>query len=613
MKIQNLLASCLTAMLLVACGGGGGNASAPPAPPDPGTVKTVGSVVFTLDKVSISNSGTDKAVLTVTVLDDKLNALSGVPVTVSMDSGAYTPISTISDTLGQISGSITSGGDSSNRTLTATITATGTSTVAKTTANMAVIGNKLAISLTPGTVSSGRPVVAEVTATNGANNPVANAKITLSGTAGANGSATTDAFGKASVSFNAPAAAGSNYTVIASGQGVISSTTLTVVDPASTTIPNATLDVDAGSLSAEPSSTPPNTEGSATNRAALVAKFIGANNVGVQNLRVVFLITGNPLGSGEKLLPEQGPNSTQLPTPAIVSRSDVVYTKADGIAEAQYVPGTRTSPTNGVKIRACYKRSNFDPAVDFVAGGLCTKDPGAFSAAEKKMYGVTDAALTVATQPLSISIGDDNLLAKVAGNVGYLKKFLVQVNDAQGVAVSGAIVSLSVDVSHYGKGLFSNGYVVATPPTAESGSIAYNVSDPSNPLRDAKNTFGAAANVTPSGTRVWCMNEDLDRNGFVNAGEDFNDSGSIEPRKADIIVSYVDGNKTDANGQLLVQITYAQRFATWLAYTMKATTSVGGSEGKTETSFVTTYLKDDEETGSFWSPPYGTGSCKSKN
>ena len=610
MKIQNLLASCLAAALLVACGGGGGNASAPVAPPDPGTVKTVGSVAFTLDKVNISNSGTDKAVLTITVLDDKLNALAGVPVSVSLDSGAYAPLSTLSDSIGQVSGSITSGGDSSNRTITATITATGTTTSAKTTANVAVIGNKLAITLTPSTVAPGQAVVAVVTATNSANSPVSGANITLAGTAGASGSGKTDANGKASLTFNAPAASGSNYTVIASGQGVISTTTLAVLNPSAPTIdpvPDATV-ISAPTVSAEPSSIPPNTEGSSTNQAALIAKFITPGNIGIKDLRVVFLITGNPLGTGELLLPAQANGSVQLPSPSVVTRSDVIYTRADGIAEAQYVPGTRTSPTNGVKIRACYKKTNFVPSdFDPTTGYCITGGPEPTGRG-----GVTDASLTVATQPLSISIGDDNVLTKVADGVGYLKKFLIQVNDSSGVAVSGAVVSLSLDISHYSKGQFLGIRPVTSPPTAEVGSIARGTTDPAVTYTDPKNTVGVASAQVPGGYRAWCMNEDFDRNGFLNAGEDVNGNGIVDPRKADIIVSYAAGNKTDANGQLLVQVTYAQRFATWLAYTVKATTSVGGSEGKTERSFVTDYLKDDEENGSFWTPPYGTGACTSK-
>ncbi len=109
------------------------------------------------------------------------------------------------------------------------------------------------------------------------------------------------------------------------------------------------------------------------------------------------------------------------------------------------------------------------------------------------------------------------------------------------------------------------------------------------------------------------INEDIDRNGFINAGEDINGNKKIDPVKADIVVSFVSGNKTDKNGQMLLQISYGQNLGRWLAYTLRATTSVAGSEGDRSRSFITDVLESDLANGSFYDAPYGRGACVSKD
>ena len=116
----------------------------------------------------------------------------------------------------------------------------------------------------------------------------------------------------------------------------------------------------------------------------------------------------------------------------------------------------------------------------------------------------------------------------------------------------------------------------------------------------------------PISQNIWCLNEDWNRNGFLDtgSGEDINKDGSIQPKKAEVIVSYVNGNKTDANGQLLVQVSYGQNMGGWLAYTLRATTGVAGSEGDAAKSYVTDVLQGDVVNGSFRTPPFGSRSCR---
>jgi hypothetical protein len=75
----------------------------------------------------------------------------------------------------------------------------------------------------------------------------------------------------------------------------------------------------------------------------------------------------------------------------------------------------------------------------------------------------------------------------------------------------------------------------------------------------------------------------------------------------------VSGNKTDLNGQMLVQVSYPQNMGTWLAYTLKATTNVVGSEGTKERAFTTGVLQGDVPNGSFLTAPFGKNRCIDPN
>lgn len=570
------------ALALVACGGGGGSSGTPSGAPSTSASSPVVTVVpanfiFSFDKSSISNGGSDAALLTVTVLDAARNILADVPVSVSVDSGVYTPVATKSDATGQVTGNISIGADKRNRTINVTMTV-GTMTK---TASVVVTGSRISVAALNATPQPGEIVTLNVSAYDSANIVIPNVEVNLSGTAGLTGSVNTGVSGTKIVTFLAPSNAGP-YTVVADGLGVKASQSIQVIAGVGS-IPNAVGDVSSASLTPDPTSIAPNTAGSAVNRARLSAKFLTANNVGIENMRVRFELVTPLLGNGE----------------SISTGSGTVYTSASGLAEADYIPGTRSSPTNGVSLRACYSAVNFTSVTDCPSFVV--------------------ANLTVAGSSLGISIGTDNTMEKGLGGIAYLKKFLIQVNDAAGVAVKDAVVSASVDITHYGKGSnWASPYInIAVPSIRDFHSDYLPPSSPVNAVQSLPpSTYvpkRADATVTPVivGEKIWCINEDWNRNGSLDMGEDINRDGIIQPRKAEIVVSYVSSNKTDANGQLLVQISYPQNMGRWLAYTVRATTSVAGSEGDASRSFVTDVLEGDVANGSFLTPPFGTNSCTS--
>ena len=538
-----LISAISIAVLVVACGGGGGSGGTPVGGGSTGSgggtttpTPDASSVEFSLDKTVITNSGSDVATLTVIALSSTRNPVANVPVSVTVDSGIFTPSSNVTDESGRLSGKIEIGGNRANRDIGFQLKAGSQSGSGA----VSVTGSQISITTLPPMPLPGQDVqvTAKVSDVNGAG--IRSIPVSLSGSMlnAAIESKTTDASGTSSWTIKAPSAS-QGYTLRAKASGVEKSEQITVAGAGASQVPDAVGVVSAASLSITPNTVKPNTDGGKANVANLRALFIDKDNRAIPNMRVRFEIVPPGLGSGE----------------SISTGAQSVITNASGVALAQYIPGTRTSPTNGVNIRICY-----GPSDASLASGKCPES--------------RTSTLTVADEPVSITIGDNNELEKGANNLTYIKKFDVAVANAAGAAVSNADTSVSVDILRYGFGAFNA----------------------------AKN-----AHTLGSGS---CLNEDLNRNGNLDSGEDANGDGKLTPPKADIVVSYLNGSKTGINGRLAVQVEYPQNVATWLTYKLTVSTNVAGSEGRAERVFVTEFVEGDEKNGSFLTSPYGvTSTC----
>jgi hypothetical protein len=217
-----------------------------------------------------------------------------------------------------------------------------------------------------------------------------------------------------------------------------------------------------------------------------------------------------------------------------------------------------------------------------------------------------------------VSIGDDNLLQSVSGT--YIKDFVVTVADSAGRAVANAPVDISVDLTHYGKGEYS--YTSGTTSAAYFDASGNPVSSLQVVPASLTGAYPTSTTVPGSTTgRVWCANEDTNRNGNVDSGEnidgstDSNGQATLEPRKSDLLVSYKSASVTTTNssGVLLIQVQYSQRFGSWIAYKVRVTANVAGSQGMAERLFVTDVIAGDVPNGSFRLPPYGVNSCSTAN
>lgn len=542
--LKNLIATA-SVVVLAACGGGGGSAGtspfgaggtatcAPAGASAPAACATAASLTLQLDSASIQNTGVVTVKATATATTASGQALLGIPVSFTVDNGAtFTQSSSTTTAAGTSIATVSIGANPSNRIVTVTATS-GTLTA---TGLFAVTGATLTGTRVPAVVapnSAGNRVDFRLVDANGK----AMVGQPISVTAGVLGTTTgtTGVNGDYSYAYTAPAAAG-NLDVVATAGGV-SDTESVLVQSGAGSIPPVTVVIQSASVSANPSVVSTNTTAT-SNRTEIRALFVGSLNAPVANVRVRFDLNGDPSSIG-------GSFSTG---------NSLVYSDASGIATSAYIPGSRSSPTNGVTIRACYDK------IDFAAPAC----PNA-----------TTVTITVASDPLSVTIGTNGLIVIPTAGLTYQRKFVVLVVDASGRAKPNVDIVPSIDLERYWKGFYT--------------------------------TPGAWAQRLNAGG---CVNEDTNRNGVLETVEDVNHSGAIEPRKSDVAISIEGSGKTDDKGSATVVIEYPQNVGSWAQVKiLVAATGVSGTEGRatwTEILPVPSSAITSTSAPPFIFSPYGT-------
>lgn len=578
MKAIKFLFATLALLLIASCSGGGGSsgsniATGTTSQSGAGAVggtstatltasAPVSDLVVSLDKSIVNNNAPTAVQLTVQAVDASRNAVvSATGVITLIDIAGGSSLSGgpfVTDSAGQFIANITTGSNKTNRVVTLKITAGG---VTKDTA-FNIVGSTLNISLIPGSPIPGSTATLEVTALDSSLSPIAGESVALSGFTEINGqSKITSLQGKATFVFNVPATPGA-FSVNAAAVGATAIKSFQVLSPGTVDPTPAIGPILSKSLSANPAVIGVNASGS-INRAQLRALFLTTGNRPVQNVRVRFEIIPGPsgaaLGAGE----------------SISSADSIVLSDSSGVTLSDYIAGTRSSPNNGVVVRACYDLNDF-------AVGACPNS--------------VTASFTVASKPLSLTLGDNNLLEKADLNTTYIKRFVLVVADSAGQPVPNAQVSFSVDIYKYGKGAFGAGYPSDFQLVTAGVTRSVQVTPQDNKIDDVA-----------VGRNSWCINEDVDRNGNIDGLEDRNGNNSLEPRQADITVSSdTPGNRTDSNGVLLIKVRYPQNVAAWLSYAIKATAQADGSQGTVVKTYRTDFVQEDLPNGSFLNAPYGT-------
>jgi len=212
--------------------------------------------------------------------------------------------------------------------------------------------------------------------------------------------------------------------------------------------------------------------------------------------------------------------------------TSTAITDASGNAAVTYTASGNSSAQNGVVISA--------QVTD--VGGVPVGAP---------VTGTT--SLTVSGQSLLVRLGTDNLVASIPPL--NQKTWVAIVTDAAGNAVSGATVTFSLRPGRFRKGHYVPGV----------------------------STWVRVTNAT-------CLNEDINFNGILDAGEDTNGNGALDPPG----VSTVNPTAvTDATGIAKAIITYPKDHATWAEVELLARSGVSSNDPPTTAFFFLDGLASD--------------------
>lgn len=528
---------------------------------------------------TLNSDGTTNAMISALVRDDSNNFVEGVTVIFSADSGGLANIQGTTDTSGVASAELSTAGDPTNRTITVTATAETLTT----TVTVDVVGTSLTIT-GPGSLAAGANADYTIVLTDAAGTGIANRQVDLSTSAGSTlnpaGPLTTDAQGQASVNLTASA----TETLTASALGLqatqdilVSSDVLRFDTPTAGTFVNlgATQTVTVTSLPGG-AALPGENITFSTTRGTLSAAVATTNGAGAATIS----ISSNNAGPATITASTAAGLTVQLPiefvateaasvemqaSPFVVGPNEqstitaIVRDAANNLVRDKLVTFSLQDTTNGqLSVGSALTDGQGRATTFYTASNTTSANDGVIitgSVTEGAMTISDDVNLTVARRELFISLGTGNQIEEP--NIAqYRLVYAVQITDAQGAGVPDVTVQLAILSDRYSKGFYVAG--------AQSW------------IRQVVHT---------------CDDEDINRNGILDPGEDFNNSGQLE---AGNIATVAPGTvTTDANGFALVEVTYPQEFGGWVDVTLTASTTVAGTEFAEANSFTLSLSAED--------------------
>jgi Bacterial Ig-like domain (group 1) len=582
MRKLSYFTTLVAMLLLAACGdsgqgfvGDGGGTGG-----DPGGAIVVSAVNVLASSPSLPSDAGQSLDVTVVVRDQNNVAVGGVTVIMSSDSGILTITDPITDANGVVQAQINAGGDPTNRTITINADANGVvGTVA-----INVLGTTLSLS-GASALAQGDSAPYTIVLTDAGGNGISGQTVDISSAAGntlASNSLTTDVGGQAQVVLTASTAG--TDTLTATALGISATQDLAVSDDSfSITAPlngdevilNTVIPVDlTWSIGGVPQVGQPisfsatrgtlSSFSATTNGAGVASVTISSNNAGASaitatnssgtttGVQIEFVadvpdsisIQASPftIGPGEQsaitAIVRDVANNLVKNEVVVFVLDDVTggqlsvaqaVTDSQGRAQTFYTASSTTSANNGVSVTAAVQANNTISS---------------------------SVNLTVAQRELFISIGTGNSIFE-PNTAQYRVEFVVQVSDSQGNGVAGVNVQVGILSDAYFKGFWTYDVLAA-----------------------------AWVQILRAGP---CADEDVNRNGVLDLGEDFNNSGRIEAGNIAAAVPQSGSNGsfvTDNGGFGIIDVFYAQDHARWVAVTIEATTSVQGTEFAKASSFI---------------------------
>lgn len=271
------------------------------------------------------------------------------------------------------------------------------------------------------------------------------------------------------------------------------------------------------------------------------------------------------------------------------STISVVVKDANGNLVKNKTIDFELSDTNGGAIfpASAVTDSNGSASTVYTSNSTSAQNGVVITAIVNETPAVNDmVSLTVADRELFISLGTGNKLEEL-GTTDYIKEYSVFVTDADSNPVANKELTISAIPHKYYKGFWVQVY-----DGDEFITWAAIGADNLERIR----TLGLF--------KKQCDNEDVNFDGVLDLGEDFNNDGELTPGN----IAAAEGTIiTDDNGRAVVKITYPQSYGEWLDVKLIAEVKVNGTESSAQTIFTLPVLADHVLDEDLTPPTQGIG------
>lgn len=608
----------LIAMLLMSCGGTGGSDDDDGNGGDGGDGGLINpGITLIANTTSLPSNivtAADGVQLTALVRDENNNVVEGETVAFSATSGALQVTQNVTDEAGAATAALHTGGNPQNRTITVTASLGGQSD----TIDIQVTGTTISITGPTALPLNGQGTYT-VTLAKAGGDGIANEVVALSSALGNSFSAnnlSTDPNGQVQTQLNADNSG--TDTITASALGISGETTVTIggsdfqiISPAAgTSVPlntpqNITLRwLDNGTpVSGQTvnfstsrgilSSNTETTDGSGEATVSVQSTNAGPATITASDpstglatqLEIQFIATVPATINVQANPSSVGPSSDSQITAVVRDSNNNLVTGA-------IVDFTLTDTTNGsVRDGSVTTNNQGVASTVYTSGNTSAAEPAEITA-QVRGTGISDMVeITVGGQALRIVLGTGNEIEE-PNLTTYRMPYSAIVTDASGNPVPEADFRLSVTPLAYQEG--------EKVPTDFDGDGSPDRWAPVYAVGGTPGSFGAG-----------CPNEDVNENDILDAGEDTNGNGQLDPTN---VVSVPSSADLDENGAVEFGLTYPQEFSEWVKVRLRAVASVQGTESTANAVFVLPVLADDVNDLTVAPPgqtsPFGTdGDC----
>jgi hypothetical protein len=584
---------------------------------------TVGNTQQTITVITsapqIPSDGSKPATITALVRNSQNQFVAGVAVNFTSTSGGLTIANGTTDVNGAATATLSAAGDATNRSITVTATAG----VSAATVDVSVIGTKMTVTGPTSLVlnSQGTYTVALADA-GGAGIP--NQAVTLSSANGntlSGTTVTTDATGQKT--FTLTAAKGGNDTITATALG-LTATAAVVISTQSFafTAPTANAQVAIGTSPAvtvkwtaagvaqtgqlvnfsatrgilsAPSAT---ISGAGTASVTISSPSAGPSVISATGNGVTAQVSVDFIATTPKTIAVQASPST-IVTQGQSTLTATVRDANNNLVEGKVVDFLITQDATGGSLSVASSTTNAQGQASTVYTASTTTSAKDGVVVQASVQGTAvppaTASLTVGGQTVFLSLGTGNTIDPSLSSTQYRLAYSVQAIDSAGNGVNNVGVTFAVTSLGYIKGARAwNGTSwLVSPSTVAVDPFDYSLAGVDG-----------------------CRNEDINNNGILDPGEDYNVNIKLDPG---LVASTDVGSATTANGgSASVNLIYPRDHADYVAVRLTATANVSGTQSSTSTDFWLPALAADVNSQSTApvgpTSPYGIAStCGNKH